>query len=137
METILKKPIWLKVLSVFIIIFGLATLKEGGTALFTEAGKIKAGNYVPLVLWHNFIAGFFYLIAGIALFMQKSCTKRVSSLIAGTSILALIYLAVHIINGNAYEMRTVIAMTFRTAFWATIALITFKTKALNRINCNC
>ena len=40
--------------------FGVMTLKSGGFALFGGVeGKEFAGQYVPFVLWFNFIAGFF------------------------------------------------------------------------------
>lgn len=48
--------------------FGLLTIKEGGTVLFgNEASRATAGNYVPFVLWSNFLAGFAYVVAGVGL----------------------------------------------------------------------
>ena len=76
------RPTWIKIVSLLTIVFGLATIKEGGLALFTQEGRIGAGNYVPFVLWFNFIAGFFYILAGIAIFKLKSCSKRLSLIIA-------------------------------------------------------
>ena len=37
--------------------FGLLTIKEGGMTLIgNEAARAAAGNYVPVVLWFNFVA---------------------------------------------------------------------------------
>jgi hypothetical protein len=42
--------------------FGLMTIKEGGAVLLgNEAAVAAAGNYVPFVLWFNFLSGFAYI----------------------------------------------------------------------------
>ena len=54
-------------LAVFAIIFGLVTLKAGGSTLFGgAAARAAAGHYVPFVLWFNSLAGFAYVLAGRA-----------------------------------------------------------------------
>ena len=58
---------------VITVIFGLLTIKSGGSVLFVDGvAREEAGNYVPFVLWFNFLSGFAYLIAGAGLFMQKA-----------------------------------------------------------------
>ena len=53
-----KKCLGLKVIAVIAIAFGLLTLKSGGAVLFIDgAGRVAAGNYVPFVLWSNFLLG--------------------------------------------------------------------------------
>lgn len=53
------------------LVFGLLTVFSGGTALFGgEAARTAVGNAVPFVLWFNFIAGFFYVLAGVGLLMK-------------------------------------------------------------------
>lgn len=131
------RPKWIKVISLFTVLFGMLTIKEGGAVLFTEEGRIAAGNFVPFVLWFNFIAGFFYIIAGIAIFRLKGCSKRISSLIAISTSIVFISFLVHIFIGGAYEVRTIVAMTMRSALWITIAIIAFRSKVLNPINCAC
>ena len=55
-------------ISLVATVFGLLTIKEGGTVLFgDEAARTAAGNYVPFVLWFNFVSGFAYIIAGVGL----------------------------------------------------------------------
>jgi hypothetical protein len=59
------------VISMIAMGFGLLTIKSGGTILFGEdAAREAAGNYVPFVLWFNFLAGFAYVIAGAGLWIQ-------------------------------------------------------------------
>lgn len=56
--------IWL--FSILALVFGLVTLKSGGSVLFIEGEtRQAAGHYVPFVLWFNFIAGFAYVAAAI------------------------------------------------------------------------
>ncbi len=60
-------------ISLVAVAFGLLTIKEGGTILFGgEAARAAAGNYVPFVLWFNFLAGFAYVVAGIGLWLQAT-----------------------------------------------------------------
>jgi len=65
MQTNTGNTLWLRLAAVVAVAFGLLTIKEGGTILFgDEAARAAAGNYVPFVLWFNFMAGFAYVIAG-------------------------------------------------------------------------
>ncbi|MEO7200530.1 MAG: hypothetical protein ABIY56_10000, partial [Dokdonella sp.] len=51
------RVVWIRVISAIAIAFGLLTIKEGGAVLFFDgAGREAAGNYVPFVLWFNFLA---------------------------------------------------------------------------------
>ena len=132
-----KRPLLITSLSIVAILFGIATLKEGGTVLFTEAGKQGAGNFVPFVLWFNFFAGFAYILAGIMLFRLKICSRKLSAVIAIATIIVFMLFGVHILNEGAYELRTVVAMTLRSGIWIAIALVAFRAKALRPIDCAC
>ncbi len=49
----------IRAMSLIAVGFGLLTIKEGGAILFGgEAAQASAGNFVPFVLWFNFLAGF-------------------------------------------------------------------------------
>ena len=86
------------------IAFGLLTLISGGSALF---GLVDMGAVVPFVLWFNFLAGFAYVIGGRPV--------ALTILIANATVFAVFGWRVFV--GDAFEARTVGAMTFRTAFW--------------------
>lgn len=63
-----RRGLWIWVVSPVAVVFGLLTIKVDGTVLFGgEAARAAAGNYVPFVLWFNFLAGFAYVIAGAGL----------------------------------------------------------------------
>ena len=123
MESILQdRPRWLTPVSVFAILFGLLTIKEGGAVLFIDgAARKAAGNYVPFVLWFNFSAGFFYIAAGIGLWRMRRWSARLAALIAALTLLVFTVFGVHAFRGGAYELRTVMAMTLRLLVWLAIS----------------
>lgn len=118
-------PIW--AISLVALGFGLLTIKEGGTILFgDEAARNAAGNYVPFVLWFNFVAGFAYVIAGAGLWMQQRWAAWLAVAIAAATACTFAAFGMHVYSGGAYEQRTVIAMSLRTLVWATIAAIAWR-----------
>ena len=111
-------------ISLLAIAFGVMTIKEGGSVLFVDgAARAAAGNYVPFVLWFNFIAGFAYVVAGAGLWLQRSWAVRLSIAIAVSTVAVFVAFAVHVIFGGAYAQRTLIAMTARSTIWIAIATI--------------
>jgi len=117
----------LKILSVVAVLFGLLTLKKGGSVIFNiGSARQDAGNYVPYVLWINFLSGFMYIVAGIGLWMRKRWAALLS--VALLICVALTYSAfgIHILRGEPYEMRTVCAMALRTALWCVISAVSYK-----------
>jgi hypothetical protein len=127
MITVKKRNIWIKIISVVAIGFGLLTIKEGGAVLLgNEAALIAAGNYVPLVLWFNFFAGFAYVTAGVGFWMQQHWAAKLAIDIAVITAIVFVAFGVHIYLDGAYEMRTVIAMSLRTLIWIIIAIISAK-----------
>ena len=108
------------------VVFGLLTIKSGGSVLFVD-GKFReaAGNYVPFVVWFNFCAGFAYLIAGGGLWMQKHWAVWISIFIVVATLVVFAILGIHILNGGIYENRTIVAMSLRTVVWALIAIFAY------------
>ncbi len=107
--------------------FGLKTIKEGGMILFGgEAAHTAAGNYVPFVLWFNFVAGFAYVVAGVGLWLQQRWAVWLAVAIAAATVLTFAAFGVHVYSGGAYEQRTVIAMSLRSLVWVTIAAIAWR-----------
>ena len=121
-STLQDRPRWLTPVSVFAILFGLLTLKEGGAVLFVDgAARKAAGNYVPFVLWFNFSAGFLSIAAGIGLWRMRLWAAKLAALIAALTLLVFAAFGVHIFRGGAYELRTVMAMTLRSLVWLAIS----------------
>jgi hypothetical protein len=113
--------------SIIAVGFGLLTIKEGGTVLFgNEAARVAAGNYVPFVLWFNFVAGFAYVTAGVGLWMQQRWAVWLAIAIAAATAFTFAAFAAHVYSGGAYEQRTVIAMSLRTLVWVTISMVAWR-----------
>jgi len=114
------------------VLFGLLTIREGGAVLFVDgAARVAAGDFVPFVLWFNFLAGFAYLVAGVGLLFRQAWAARVALAIALATLGVFAALGVHVVSGGAYEMRTVVAMTLRSTIWLAIAAIAWQTLMKN------
>lgn len=123
MRAVFSNKTWARVLGVVAVVFGLVTLKEGGGVLFgAEAARTAAGNYVPFVVWSNFLSGFAYVAAGVGLGFRQRWSPGLAGAIFGVAALTLAALAVHIVSGEPFEQRTLVAMSLRTIIWGFIAL---------------
>ena len=126
------RGIWMRVIALIAIGFGLMTIREGGAVLFYDgAARDAAGSYVPFVLWFNFLAGFAYIIAGVGLWMRRRWATWLAMAIAVATALVFLAFGVHVALGGAWEQRTVIAMTLRTLVWVGIAAIAWRRSTAN------
>jgi len=124
MNTISRGGWGLKVAGAIGLVFGLLTIFSGGMALFGgEAARAAVGNAVPFVLWFNFTAGFFYVLAGLGLLLNRSWAVWLSIAIAVATVLVLAAFGLHVAGGGLYEMRTVGAMLVRAAVWTIITAV--------------
>jgi hypothetical protein len=115
------------VISVIALVFGLMTIKEGGSVLFGAGGaRSAAGNYIPFVVWFNFLAGFAYVVAGVGLWLQQRWATGLAIAIVALTALASAALGFLILAGTAFEQRTVFAMGLRTVVWVVIANIAWR-----------
>ena len=120
--------VWVRVAGVIGALFGLLTIREGGAVLFVDgAARVAAGDYVPFVLWFNFLAGFAYVVAGVGLVFGRLWAARVALIIAAATLGIFMIFGAHILSGGAFEIRTVVAMALRSVIWCAIAVISLKT----------
>jgi hypothetical protein len=123
---------WSRLLCLLAIGFGLLTLREGGAVLFIDgAARQAAGDYVPFVLWFNFLAGFAYIAAGVGLWLRRRWAAWLALAIAAATALVFLAFGVHVLLGGAWEQRTAAAMTLRTLVWAGIAAMAWRRSATN------
>jgi hypothetical protein len=121
--TIRKRPAWVWISAIIAVIFGVMTIKSGGSVLFINGeARLAAGNYVDFVLWFNFLAGFFYVFTGIGIWLEKAWAPKAAITIAALTLLVFAAFGIHVLNGGEYEQRTVIAMSVRTLLWTAIAV---------------
>ena len=117
--------IWL--IAIIAILFGLLTIKSGGSVLFIDGpDRQAAGNYLPFVLWFNFLAGFVYIITGAGLWKQKQWAVWLSVFIALATLVVFALFGIVVLNGELYEVRTVAAMSLRTIVWTLIAMFAYR-----------
>ena len=127
MTPLLQPSPWLRGASILAVLFGLMTLKEGGTVLFGgEAARTAAGAYVPFVLWFNFLAGFAYVVAGIALWRRQGWAAGLALGIALATALVFAAFGVYVMNGGAFEVRTMAAMALRTTVWLVVGALAWR-----------
>ncbi len=113
----------IRVSAVIAIVFGLLTIKAGGSVLFIDGvDRQAAGNYVDFVVWFNFIAGFLYVATGIGIWLKRLWATAAAIGIATATLLVFAAFGLHILFGGAYEPRTVAAMTLRSGVWILIAV---------------
>jgi hypothetical protein len=114
----------LKILGVIAIVFGALTIFSGGRALFGgDEARAAVGHAVGFVLWFNFLAGFAYVLTGIGILARKPWAAATALALAlSTGGVALAF-GLHVINGGAYEIRTVGALALRLGFWMVAAKI--------------
>ncbi|MBU0751309.1 MAG: hypothetical protein KJ787_08965 [Gammaproteobacteria bacterium] len=104
------------------LIFGLMTIASGGKVLFGgDAARAAAGDYLPFVVWFNFLAGFAYVAAGAGLATGQAWAARLALYIAAATAMAFLVFGLLALTGTPFEWRTVGAMTLRTTLWTAIA----------------
>ena len=107
--------------------FGLLTVVSGGRALFGgPEARAAVGNAVPFVLWFNTLAGSAYVPAGIGLFARKRWAVWLSVAILVATLAVFAAFGLHVLQGAAYETRTIGAMTLRAAVWLTVSAVAFR-----------
>ncbi|CTQ54513.1 hypothetical protein LP7551_03046 [Roseibium album] len=111
----------------FAVSFGVLTIFSGGAALFAEP-ELRGlfGDVVRFVLLFNFASGFAYVLTGVGLWYRKRWAVRASIFVFLAILCVFAFLAQHILSGGAFEMRTVLAMTFRAISWLLISIVAIK-----------
>lgn len=102
-------------------VLGVMTVLSGGTVLFggDQLSRL-AGNVVSFVLWFNFLAGFAYVMTGIGLWFARGWARWMAiAILIGTAVVLCAFL-VYVSQGGPHETRTLVALIFRTGFWAIV-----------------
>lgn len=112
---------------IFLLAFGAITLFVSSSVLFDLFGiREKEGNFVPLIVWANWLCGFLYVAAAVGL---SKAEKYSTYLLAGALIVLLAafgYLLFHIAAGGLYETKTVAAMLFRIGVTGLFLFLSFR-----------
>ena len=118
------RPRWQLPAAALAMVFGLATIIAGGRVVLGSAvARAAAGDYVPFVLWFNFLAGFMYVATGILLALGRPAAAKLAFAIAVGTGLVYAAFGIHVLIGGAFTVHTVMAMTLRTTIWVGIAAL--------------
>jgi hypothetical protein len=117
-------PSWpLRAAALFAAVFGALTIRSGASVLFGGEMALTAGNYVPFVVWFNFLAGFAYLGAGAGLWFGRRWAVWLAVALAVATLAAFAAFGLHVAGGAPFEPRTVWAMIVRSALWIALAVV--------------
>ena len=115
------------ILLIFLVLFGGVTLFMSSSVLFDWFGiRAKEGNYVPGIVWANFVCGILYLIAAYGILKNLTWAKFPLIISMIVLVFAYIGLFIHINNDGLYETKTIGAMAFRIGVTAIFLFITTK-----------
>jgi len=115
------------------MVFGVLTVLSGGYVLFGgAAAQVAAGDAAPFVVWFNFLSGFIYILAGVGIAMSRHWAARLAIALAVAIAAVFALFGLYVLQGGAFEIRTVGAMTLRLVVWVAIAAIAVrKSRASN------
>lgn len=116
----------LKIVSIALLLFALLTLFLSGSVIFDLFGiRAKEGNYVPVVVWANFISSALYLLAAYGIFKMKKWSVWLLAASVFILVAAFIGLKFHINSGGLYEAKTAKAMLFRIGITILIGIASY------------
>jgi hypothetical protein len=116
-------PRWQRPVAIIAGVFGVMTIFSGGSVLFgPQSAQAVAGDFVPYVVWVNFLSGFLYCIAAVGLWLGQGWARILAWAIAAVTATAVLALLVQVMAGKPFEMRTVGALALRFGLWAAIAM---------------
>jgi len=104
-------------LATVLLLFGALTLFLSTSVIFDLFGiRVREGNYVPVVVWANFIVSILYVQAAAGLMAHKRWTLNVLFMAVLILVGACIAFGWHVFRGGIHEQKTIGALTFRTLF---------------------
>lgn len=118
-----------RILAALLAAFAAVTLFLSGSVILDLFDmRAKEGNYVPLVVWANFICSLLYLAAAHGLVKLKRWSYKILIAAAGVLFIALAGLLIHISLGGLYETKTIGAMVFRISITLVFAFFCYRIK---------
>jgi hypothetical protein len=115
------------------VVFGVLTILSGGLVLFGGAAvQAAAGDTVPFVLWFNFLSGFAYVLAGVGIAIGRRWAAMLAVALAVAIAVVFGLFGLRVFRDEAFEMRTVGAMTLRLFVWVVIAAVAMRNSSAKR-----
>lgn len=118
-----------------LLAFGMLTLFMSSSVIFDLFGiRAKEGNYVPFIVWANWICGFLYIFSAYFTFKEHSAARKLLLFSLGILIVAFIAFLIYIFDDGIYEKKTLFAMMFRII--VTIVFIALANYQLRKLKYN-
>ena len=112
------------ILAAFLTIVGLVSMFMTFSIIFDLFDVRKQeGNYIPMVVYGNFICSFLYVIAAWYIFKENDLSTIYLIFAVLLLLITYAYMLYHIQSGKPYEMKTVFAMLGRTSLTIVYAAI--------------
>ncbi len=106
----------------FLLVFGIITIKAGGTALYgTMTGTISGNFWLPVIALNTAI-GFLYAGLAVSLYLKLSLSRIISLAVFLLALLSAALFFRYLWMGGLYETKTVYAILFRFVV-ASIAIV--------------
>jgi hypothetical protein len=113
----------LRVLSITVVVIGIATFSIGFDLLFIQGTFTKMINdYLHFVVWFNFFSGIVYLIAGYGIWHLKPWAVYLSLLIVVFSLIVLTALSVHMFTDGQFRGWQIAEMGLKVLIWSLILM---------------
>ena len=112
------------ILAAFLAIAGIVSMFMSFSIIFDVFGiRKQEGNYIPMVVYGNFICSFLYLIASWYIFKENDLSTIYLIFAVLLLLITYAFMLYHIQSGKPYEMSTVYAMLGRTSLTIMYAAI--------------
>ena len=95
----------LRAAALFAVAFGALTILSGASVIFGGAMARIAGDYVPFVVWFNFLAGFAYLAAGAGLWFGRRWAVWLAVALAVATLATFVAFGIQVAGGAAARCR--------------------------------
>lgn len=121
-----SKKIINSISAIILAAFALLTLFLSSAVLFDWFGiRAREGNYVPFIVWANFVCSILYLIAVYGFVKRTTWTFKILLIALIILIVAFIGLQFYINNGGLHETKTIKAMIFRMLLTLSFSLVAY------------
>lgn len=116
----------LKLSGVFLAFMGGISLFMTSSILLNWFGiREIEGNYVPFIVYANLVCSILYLFAARYFFTKNKRATILLSIAFIILIVSFVGLIFYINSGNVYELKTVMAMVFRTCITLAFAAVSW------------
>ncbi len=122
------------ILAIIIGAFGFLTLYLSASIIFDLGDmRVKQGDYVPFVIWSNFVCSFIYIAAAYGFIKNKTWTTKIMITSVLLLIITFISFLIYINSGGIHKPITAKALVFRISISAITTFIAYFTITKKKI----